>query len=106
MVRPRIDRYETIEAFLMINIGFQASPTQLRERLNIDCTKVAMNHYILNLKKDKRIFEVNGRYYLPHQICDHCKEKEATDMVCMSDHENCEYLCDDCYVDNCIEVGI
>lgn len=68
MARPRIDRYNAIEKFLMENIGFQASPTQLRTRLNIDCTKVAMNHYILNLKREKRLIEINGRYYLPHQI--------------------------------------
>ena len=68
MVRPRIDRYDTIEKFLNANKGFQASPTQLRTILNLDCTKVAMNHYILNLKKDKRLFEIDGRYYLPHQV--------------------------------------
>ena len=35
---------------------------------------------------------------LEYGLCDHCKEKEAFDMVCMDDHEDCEYLCDDCYV--------
>ena len=68
MVRPRIDRYEAIVAFLMINKGFQASPTQLRTILDLDCTKVAMSHYILNMKKDKKLIEVDGRYYLPHQV--------------------------------------
>ena len=68
MVRPRIDRYETIVAFLNNNKGFHASPTQLRTALNIDCTKVAMSHYILNMKKNKTLFEIDGIYYLPHQV--------------------------------------
>ncbi len=68
MVRPRIDRYDKIVEFLTINRGFNASPTRLWEILNIDCTKVAFNHYILNLKRGKRMFEINGRYYLPNQV--------------------------------------
>lgn len=68
MVRPRIDRYDKIVDFLEANKGFHASPTRLRTILNIDCTKVAFHHYILNLKRGKRMFEINGRYYLPHQV--------------------------------------
>lgn len=92
MVRPRIDRYEAIVAFLKANKGFQASPTQLRTILNLDCTKVAMSHYILNMKKKKTLFEIDGKYYLPHQIpmeacnehdeplpCGYCKTLEHLD---------------------------
>lgn len=67
-MRPRIDRYNIIVKFLNNNRGFQASPTQLRTILNVDCTKVAFHHYILNMKKKKTLFEVDGKYYLPHQV--------------------------------------
>lgn len=82
MPRPRIDRYNMIIKFLNNNCGFHASPTQLRTILNIDCTKVAFHHYLLNMKKHKKLFEINGKYYLPHQVPTETCEKHDEPLPC------------------------
>lgn len=68
MVRPRLDRYKQIEEFMMNNKGHSASPQQLRAAIGIECTKLAMSHYVRYMKKRQQLFEINGRYFLPHQL--------------------------------------
>jgi hypothetical protein len=43
---------------------------------------------------------------IPDTLCGHCGKPTDNDMVCMLLHDDCEELCDDCYVKMCEEIGI